>query len=52
VSVVISVAFGRLGQDFQRTAYGDRGYIGWNGSITRMAKPLGDLIARIAANKR
>lgn len=48
---IVSVAFGELDSAFQRETYGERGYIDWRGSITATAKPLGELVARIATGR-
>ena len=46
---IVSVAIGDINETFQETAYGPKGYIGWKGSIAQAARPLGDLVARIAS---
>lgn len=49
---VLSVAIGHLREDFQRSRYGDQGYVPWAGSIAATAGPLGRIIARIASRVR
>lgn len=46
---IVSVAIGGGLDDFQRKAYGHNGFVRWAGSISKTAKPLGDLVARIAS---
>lgn len=48
---VVGVAIGRLDNDVMTKTYGDRGWVGWTGSIKTMARPLGELIARVATGK-
>ena len=46
---VVSVAIGNISPTIQERNYGPKGYIPWAGSIGATAKPLGELIARIAS---
>jgi Mg-chelatase subunit ChlD len=48
---VLSVAIGNLDQASQDRTYGKGNHLLWNGSIKTMAKPLGDLLAKIASNR-
>lgn len=49
---VISVALGRLYEPAQERIYGRGRYIPWAGSVAATARPLGDLLARLAADVR
>jgi hypothetical protein len=48
---VLSVAIGQLDPGSQDAIYGKGNHLLWRGSIKNMAKPLGDLIARVASNR-
>jgi hypothetical protein len=48
---VMSVAIGNgINAATQEAIYGKGNYLPWEGSIQKMAKPLGDLLARVASN--
>ena len=47
---VLSVAIGGLDPVAQQMVYGQGNFLAWRGSIQAMAKPLGDLLARIASS--
>lgn len=49
---VYAVAIGYLTDAVLTKLYGEGHYISWQGSIGRTAKPLGDLVARIASGRR
>lgn len=49
---VLSVAIGELHPQMQDLIYGKGNHLIWRGSIKAMAKPLGDLIARVASNRK
>lgn len=49
---VVSVALGELGEDNQRSLFGEGNFISWPGSIRALARPLGDLVARMAAGRK
>lgn len=48
---VLSVAIGDLNVKSQDLIYGKGNHLPWQGSIKAMAKPLGDLLARVASNR-
>lgn len=49
---VVSVAIGAyVREDQQEAMYGPKNYIPWGGSIGAAAKPLGELIARVASGR-
>jgi hypothetical protein len=48
---VVSVALGTLNPKTQESMYGARGFLPWNGSIRAMARPLGDLLARVVTGR-
>jgi hypothetical protein len=49
---VVSVALGDLKVETQARLYGEGNYISWQGSVKAIARPLGDLIARVAAGRK
>lgn len=48
---VLSVAIGSLDPASQDRIYGKGNHLIWKGSIKAMAKPLGDLLAKVASNR-
>ncbi len=48
---VLSVAIGDLDIENQDRIYGEGNHLPWRGSIKKMAKPLGDLLAKVASNR-
>lgn len=48
---VVSVALGGALEEYQEMVYGPHGYVPWAGSIAATAKPLGELVARVAAGR-
>jgi hypothetical protein len=49
---VVSVAFGSLDEETQKQRFGPDGYIKWEGSIAKTARPLAKMIAKMVGRDR
>lgn len=48
---VVSVALGGISAEHQARTFGEGNYIAWKGTIAATARPLGDLLARVAGGR-